>query len=459
MSSEQLWQMVLSELELAMPESSFQTWFNNTSVKSIENGLVIINVPNIFTKEWLEKKYSKEILTILKNLDYNIREVEYIIDYSIKPSAYKNSSKKSRSSSIKNIGSVGDEDLKLPGLNIDAKTGLNSRYAFDNFVVGSFNELAHAAVSASVQNLGVSYNPLFIYGDVGLGKTHLIQAAGNEIKSLYPNLSILYVQAEKFTNDVVHALQHHKMDDFKERYRSVDVFIVDDLQFIAGKEKTQEELFHTFNSLYEKNKQIILSSDRPPRAIPELEDRLRSRFEGGMIADIGSPDLETRIAILKEKLIQKKASLDDEILNIVAKNFENNIRELEGALIRVLGLIKMTNTLPSVEIVSKWLLSTSSQSNKNISSKNIIEVVSGFYDIDEKLILSKNRRQEIVKARQISMYLLREILRLSLPSIGQKLGNKDHSTVIHAIGKIENGLKKDENLIEEIKKIKQKLYR
>ncbi|KKR09920.1 MAG: Chromosomal replication initiator protein DnaA [Parcubacteria group bacterium GW2011_GWA2_39_18] len=459
MSCEQIWQMVLSELELIMPESSFQTWFQNTSIKSFSGGLATISVPNIFTKSWLEKKYSKEILNILKNLDCDAREIEYVIDYSPKSSAYKNSSKKAKASSSKSLGHVGDEDLKLPGLNIDAKTGLNPRYAFDNFVVGSFNELAHAAVSASVQNLGVSYNPLFIYGDVGLGKTHLIQAAGNEIKSLYPNLSILYVQAEKFTNDLVHSLQHHKMDDFKEKYRNIDVFIIDDIQFIARKEQTQIELFYTFNTLYEKNKQIILSSDRPPRAIPELEDRLRSRFEGGMIADIGAPNLETRIAILKEKLIQKNTSLDDEIVNHIAKNFENNIRELEGALTRVLGLIKMTNTLPSVEIVSKWLLSTSSQSNKNISSKNILEAVSVFYDIDEKLILSKSRRQEIVKARQVSMYLLREILRLSLPSIGQKIGNKDHSTVIHAIGKIENGLKKDENLIEEIKKIKQKLYK
>lgn len=459
MSCEQIWQMVLSELELVMPESSFQTWFQNTSIKSLSGGLATISVPNIFTKGWLEKKYSKEILNILKNLDCDAREIEYIIDYSPKSSTYKNTSKKTKASSNKNLGRVGDEDLKLPGLNIDAKTGLNPRYAFDNFVVGSFNELAHAAVSASVQNLGVSYNPLFIYGDVGLGKTHLVQAAGNEIKNLYPNLSILYVQAEKFTTDLVHALQHHKMDDFKEKYRSIDVFIIDDIQFIARKEQTQIELFYTFNTLYEKNKQIILSSDRPPRAIPELEDRLRSRFEGGMIADISAPNLETRIAILKEKLVQKNASLDDEIVNHIAKNFENNIRELEGALIRVLGLIKMTNTLPSVEIVSRWLLSTSSQSNKNISSKNILEIVSGFYDIDEKLILSKSRRQEIVKARQVSMYLLREILRLSLPSIGQKMGNKDHSTVIHSIGKIENGLKKDENLIEEIKKIKQKLYK
>lgn len=459
MNPEQMWQIVLNELELVVSKPNFLTWFQNTSIKSFSGSTVIIGVPNGFTKEWLEKKYNKTILEILKNIDNDISEIKYEITPVASPAAQKQRPSQKQPHHKNGPHLLDEGQLAFQELNIDKETNLNPRYSFDSFTVGPFNELAHAAVSVAIKNLGVSYNPLFIYGDVGLGKTHLLQAAGNEIKNLYPNLTIRYVQAEKFITDLINALLGHKMDDFKNTYRNIDVFIIDDVQFITGKEKTQEELFHTFNTLYEKNKQIILSSDRPPKAIPMIEDRLRSRFEGGMIADIGAPDLETRIAILKEKLIRKNTSLDDDIIQYIAKHFDRNIRELEGALTRVLGFSQITKTVPSLSSVVKLLNATSNEANKNISFKDILQIVAKFYDIDEKFILSKNRRQEIVKARQIVMYLMRDVLHHSFPHIGQKLGSRDHSTVIHAYNKIESELKESQNLSEELKKIKQQLYR
>jgi chromosomal replication initiator protein len=307
------------------------------------------------------------------------------------------------------------------------------------------------------KNPGRTYNPLFIYGGVGLGKTHLIQAIGNEVFGQGLG-KVKYVTSEKFTTEIISAITNHSIEKVKEAYRNIDVLIIDDIQFLAGKEKTQEEFFHTFNSLYEQNKQIILSSDRPPKAIPTLEERLRSRFEGGMIADIGYPDFETRVAILKAKVMQHNLTLPDEVLEYIANNIQRNIRELEGALNRIVVHSKLDSSLPSLEQVKKVLNNIINSPKKILSAKQILQVVAGFYDVAERDLINKNRRQEIVKPRQIAMYLLREELKGSYPFIGQKLGGRDHTTAIHACEKINRILKEDELLAEEINAIRQQLY-
>ena len=318
MSKDELWQTVLAQIQLNTSPANFSTWFKNTSVLSLENGQVTVSVPSFFVKGWLEQKYNKTIFKILRGLDVEIKDVKYIVG----EQKLKNTTKEPLS--IEDSGQPGFFEFKT-----NKETNLNPRYTFENFIVGPFNELPHAAAWATAENPGNMYNPLFIYGGVGLGKTHLLQATGNEISKKFPQKKIKYVSSEKFTSEVVASIKNRTMENIKTKYRTIDVLIIDDVQFLSGKEKTQEEFFHTFNHLYEKNKQIILSSDRPPKAIPALAERLRSRFEGGMIADISLPDLETRMAILKQKAQEKNISLPDEILAFVASKIPRNIRELE----------------------------------------------------------------------------------------------------------------------------------
>ena len=434
MNLKELWQTVLGEVELNISKASFITWFRNTKIHSQKEGLVTISAPNGFTKEWLENKYNKLILKILRNNSSDIKEVNFIIGKE------KPSDKNIKKETVQIPDSIGSQ-LNFQEFSINKETNLNPKYTFDNFVIGSFNELAQAAGRAITKNLGTLYNPFFVYGGVGLGKTHLMQAIGNYLVKKHPSKKIKYLSSEKFTNELIDAIRKKGMDNFKNKYNKIDVLIIDDIQFIAGKEKTQEEFFHTFNNLYQQNKQIIITSDRQPSAISTLEDRLRSRFEGGMIADISYPDLETRIAILKNKVKEKKIKISEDVLNYIAENVQRNIRELEGALNRVIAYSQLNNTVPTLKGTSEILSKIINPPKKTTNYKNIIKTVAEFYDININDLMDRSRKKELVQPRQISMYLIREELRGSYPYIGEKIGGRDHTTVMYACQKINNALK------------------
>ena len=449
MSNEELWEAVLAQIQLNISPANFATWFKGTKIISREKNQVMVSTPNSFAKEWLEQKYNKIIFKILYGLDHNIREVEYCIE----KQNLKVKIPKKRTVRWKEDGQLG-----FQGLEIDKETNLNPKYTFENFVVGSFNELAHAAAQAVVQKPGLVYNPLFIYGGVGLGKTHLLEAVGNEVSKNFQGKKIKYIPSQRFTEGVVRAIRTHKMESFKSNYRGIDLLIIDDVQFLAGKEKTQEEFFHIFNLLYEKNKQVVLSSDCPPRAIPSLTERLMSRFTGGMIADISLPDFETRVAILKTKAKEAEFSFPDEIYNFIAGAIQRNIRELEGALNQVIVYQKINNKPPDISVVKTLLGKIMKGGRKKITHKKVISAVAEFYDLAEKDILTPSRKKEIVRPRQIAMYLLRKELNNSFSFIGDRFGGKDHTTVIHSYEKINNEIQKNKNLEEEIQMITQKIY-
>ncbi len=457
MDLNQLWQAALGELELNLSKANFTTWFKNTKIINYDKRKheATLSVPNIFTKEWLQNKYHKFILSALKNVAPEIKKINYQVGEETKTNL-----NNFFTTSLKKVFVKKEEKTEEPNrLVFDPETNLNPKYTFKSFIVGSNNELAHAACQAVVKNPGTTYNPLFIYGGVGLGKTHLLQATGNEIAASNPLKKIKYLSSEKFTSEMIKAIQNHKTNGFKDYYRNVDVLIVDDVQFLAGKEKTQEEFFHTFNALYTLNKQIILSSDRPPKAIPTLEERLRSRFEGGMIADIGQPDLETRMAILRAKCKEKGFSAPREVLNYIASQIQNNIRELEGALNRVVAYCELNNTRPTLENTTTILASLIKPvPKKTVNAKQIIDAVSSFYNLSRDEILGKSRKKELVKPRQISMYLLREEVKSSYPYIGEVLGGRDHTTAIHACKKIEAEINNDDSLKQEINLIKKKIF-
>ena len=447
MTQEELWQAVLAQIQLNISQANFATWFKSTEIVSFKEGEIVIAVPNSFAKEWLENKYGKTIFKILYNLDKEIKDVKYSVGKSELKVARR------PQVSLPNAGQLEFEEFK-----INKETNLNPRYTFDNFIIGAFNELAHAAAWAAAKKPGLVYNPLFIYGGVGLGKTHLLQALGNAVIKNFSQKKVRYIPAERFTAGVVSSIKNHDMEDFKIKYRAIDVLILDDVQFLAGKEKTQEEFFHTFNTLYEANKQIILSSDRPPKAIPALAERLRSRFEGGMIGDIGYPDYETRVAILKAKSQERGVSFSEEILDYIASNIQRNIRELEGALNRLVAYQKINNQNPNLEITKSLLRSLFLSPNKVANPKKIIQTVAEFYDLKEREILSNSRKKEIVKPRQVAMFLLREVLKGSYPFIGRKFGGKDHTTAIHACEKIQKELEADEGLSNEVELIRQRIF-
>jgi len=447
MSNEELWQAVLAQIQLNTSPANFATWFKNTEISSQKDGQITISTPNSFVKEWLENKYGKSIFKILHSLDEKIKEVNFDIC-------------KSGLKALKRdpVSIPKDGQLEFQELEIDRQTNLNPRYTFENFIIGPFNELAQAAAFASAKNPGKVYNPLFIYGGVGLGKTHLLQALGNEVIKNFHQKKIQYLPAEKFTSAVVTAIRNREIEGFKTKCQKADILILDDVQFLAGKEKTQEEFFHTFNALYEKNKQIVLSSDRPPKAIPALAERLRSRFEGGMIADISYPDYETRIAILKAKCLERKTDFSEDVLNYIAANIQRNIRELEGALNRLIAYQRLNSQSPDLEAAKTLLKSIVLSPSKVVSVKKIIQAVADFYDLKEKEILSSSRKKEVVRPRQVAMYLLREELKSSFPFIGRKCGGKDHTTAIHAYGKMIKELEKSEQLEEELSLIKQRIF-
>jgi len=459
MNTNELWQAVLGELELSLSKANFTTWFKQTFISEVLENSVIVGVPNLFTKAWLEKKYAKEILQSLQDLtNGTVKQLAYRVET------------RSQNSQVVNLF----EPTPEPQVQSDSyqprtehepqeiRTGefsLNNKYCFSAFIVGKQNELAHAAAQAVCAQPGGVYNPLFIYGGVGLGKTHLLQAVGNELIRKNPETRILYVTCERFTNDFITALKTGRMVEFKNRYRTVDVLLVDDIQFITGKEGTQEEFFHTFNQLYQNNKQIVISSDRPPKAIPALENRLVSRFECGMMADVGSPDFETRIAILETKCREKSYMMEREILHHVATVIQTNVRELEGALNKIIAFHQFKNIKPTAESVKPILSSfQSSNTRKSITPKQLILTVAGYFDVQIEDLLGQSRQKRLAFPRQIIMYIMREEMKASYPSIGTELGGRDHTTAMHAYDKISGCLETDEKLQHDLELIKQKLY-
>jgi chromosomal replication initiator protein len=412
----------------------------------------VVSVPNGFIKEWLENKFNKKILESIRSQSHEIREVRYVIGRSKLELAKRNFS------NILLEREIESESKNEADKDVDRATNLNKRYLFDSFVVGSNNELAHAACLAITKNLGKLYNPLFLYGGVGLGKTHLLQAIGNKLMAENTSKSILYISSERFTASILESLMNRTIEDLKSKYCKLDLLMIDDIQFIAGKEKTQDIIFSTFNELYGRNKQIVLSSDRPPKAIPALEERLKSRFEGGMIADIGIPDFETRLAILKQKSHEKNYDFNEEILTYISTNIQKNVRELEGALNRVGAFSQIYNRVPDIKEVKNILNTYLSSSYKRTSPQSILKAAAEFYNISLNDLVKRSRKKEIVKPRQVAMFLLREETKLSFPEIGQKLGGRDHSTVIHACEKIKSESSVDEPLRQELVLIRERVY-
>jgi chromosomal replication initiator protein len=450
-----VWQATLGELELTLSKANFTTWFKHTYIASLENDKVIVCVPNTFTKAWLEKKYHQAIIKSLRNITGSpIREIIYKVE--VRPQEEVVTEIKTRAMADK---PEGPKPINLPQKDHWCEIGLNPRYTFKNFVVGKGNELANAAAQASAAKPGESYNPLFIYGGAGLGKTHLLQAIGHEVLAHFPHLRVLYVTCERFTNEFIHAVRGGKAKEFKDTYRNVDVLLVDDIQFLTGKEGTQEEFFHTFNALHQNNKQIVISSDRPPKAIPALEHRLLTRFEWGMMADISSPDFETRVAILANKCREKNYELDHEFLEFVASTIQSNIRELEGALNKIIAYHQFKSLSPSRESIEEILQSFSPiQKRKSIAPRQVIETVAGYFELKVNDLLGKSREKRLAFPRQITMHILREEMKTSYPSIGQCLGNRDHTTAMHAYEKISNLLKTDDQLKRDYELILDKLY-
>ena len=445
----QLWQVVLGNLELSLSKASFTTWFKHTSILDQNEGKIVIGVPNSFTKEWLQNKFHQEILRAVRSVNPDIAHIEYQITSNYRPAPYP----------PQKIEAGAPADRPVTPKPSTLSTGLNPKYTFQNFIIGSNNELAAAAASAVTKNPGKSYNPLFVYGGVGLGKTHLMQAVGNEfLKNSSPS-KVLYVTSEKFTNDFIQAVRDNRAENFKNLYRGVDVLLVDDIQFLAGKEQTQEEFFHTFNALHQNNKQIVLSSDRLPKDIPAIEERLVSRFEWGMIADVQPPDFETRLAILRAKAKERGYGVEDQVLEYIAQAVETNIRELEGSLNRLMVFCQLNNTAPSLERVKDVLSQIIfSPKKRSVSPKRIMEIVSDYYNVTVDDLIRQSRKREYVVPRQVAMYIIRKELETSLPMIGEIFGGRDHTTVIHAVDKVQTLSKEKEGLRHEISLLTNRVY-
>jgi len=450
MEIKELWNKCLSEIELNISKANFTTWFKNTSIIKKEDGVVQVGVPNEFVKDWLYNKFHKLILKTLIEKNDSVRSVEYII-HKQEPK-YEQDFKDNNRMMIRTSLNI-NKELPLNDLYVNKDDNLNPKYNFNSFVVGPFNELAYAVAQAIITNPGQNYNPFFVYGGTGLGKTHMIQAIGNTIKIKHPQKKVYYVSLEKFTIDYINSIQNKNPNSFKEKYRKYDVIIMDDVQFISGKDKTQEELFHLFNTLYEKDKQIIFSSDKHPNFIQGLEERLQSRFASGMTVQIVAPDYESRVAIIKAKFESTNCIIETEIVSSLAESLDGNIRELEGSLNSVICQSQLKNRALTLSEV-KTLIKNNIRPKKNVAIKDIVSIVADYYNLSEGVIYEKTRRREIVRARQVAMYLLREDFNISYPLIGQKLGDRDHTTVIHSHLKIKSDLTTDPSLLQEIEKIR-----
>ena len=453
MQQDHVWQAVLGEIEVSVSRASFVTWFKNTSLLRLENDIVIVGVPNIFIKQQLERKFNTLVADALAHNGLSPKAIQYKVH--------------SGGALHKKIDDEEPVVLTQPktqrqtqaksGLSHNYRQGINGQYTFDSFIVGSGNELAYAACQAVAANPGKKYNPLFLYGGVGIGKTHIMQAVGNAILKNNRDARVVYISSEQFVQEFLDAIRFKKNTDFAGYYRSADVLIIDDIQFIAGKEKTQEEFFHTFNALHQANKQIIISSDKPPKDIPTLEDRLRSRFAWGMSIDMQIPDFETRCAIVQTKASSKDFELPQPVVEFLANTIRTNIRELEGALNQLIAFCEMRGVEPDLALV-KSVVGASQSRPKHVTAKQVIDKTAKHFHISIDDILGPKRDKDIVVPRQIAMYLLRSELHLSFPKIAKELGRKDHTTAIHSVEKIEKSNAQDQQIKEAISAIKERLY-
>ncbi|MFZ1360820.1 MAG: chromosomal replication initiator protein DnaA [Candidatus Saccharimonadales bacterium] len=447
-----LWQSVLGEIELSVSRVNFVTWFSSTELVSLSDDEAVVAVPNVFAIRQFEVKFNNQLVEILKKNGVSPAKITYTVKT--------NSKKKviSRETTATAQHPSVEELIARPSTKSTVSpTGLNPRYTFDSFIVGSSNDLAYTACQAVAQFPGVKYNPLYLYGGVGLGKTHLMQAVGNEIIKQQPDQRILYVSSETFVKEFLDSIRFKKKG-FSDKYRNVDVLIIDDMQFIAGKEKTQEEFFHTFNALHQNNKQIIISSDKPPKSIPTLTERLRSRFEMGMAIDVQMPDFETRCAILETKASLSGVELGRETAEYLASNIKTNIRELEGALNQLLAYAEMRGITPDITTAEGLIGNVRHSRPQHITPKQIIDKTAKHFQLTTPEMCSQRRDKHIVTPRQIAMYLLRSELHLSFPKIAGELGRKDHTTAIHSIEKIEKAIKLDFTIREQVAEIREKLY-
>ncbi|KJZ85051.1 hypothetical protein ClosIBUN13A_CONTIG79g00948 [Clostridium sp. IBUN13A] len=440
-----IWAKTLETIKSELSEVSFNTWIKSCEPISISSDTITISVPNSFTQDILDKRYKDLVANSIEVVCSKLYKIEFVI-----------ASEASEKEDLKETSS--NSASKSIVVNDEMSSTLNPKYTFNSFVIGNSNRFAHAASLAVAESPAKAYNPLFIYGGVGLGKTHLMHAIGHYILDNNPSAKVVYVSSEKFTNELINAIKDDKNEDFRNKYRNVDVLLIDDIQFIAGKERTQEEFFHTFNALHDANKQIILSSDRPPKEIPTLEDRLRSRFEWGLIADIQVPDFETRMAILKKKADVENLNVANEVMGYIATKIKSNIRELEGALIRIIAYSSLTNRDVTVDLATEALKDIiSKKQGKHITIDLIQDVVSSYFNLRVEDLKSQRRTRNVAHPRQIAMYLSRKLTDMSLPKIGEEFGGRDHTTVIHAYEKISENLKTDDSLQHTVNDITKKL--
>lgn len=450
-----LWQSVLGEIELSVSHATFTTWYKNTELISQSEEEVVIAVPNIFAKKQFEVKFNDQIKKVLASNGLTPKQITYTIIVAGKKTHINRET--TREEEVTNTSSPQPQQLSSKSTSAPVYGNLNPRYTFDNFIVGSSNDLAYNVSQAVAANPGVKYNPIFLYGGVGLGKTHLMQAIGNEIIKNTPESRVLYISIETFVNEFLDYIRFKKKG-FSDKYRNIDVLIVDDMQFIKDKEKTQEEFFHTFNFLHQNNKQIIISSDKPPRSIPTLTERLRSRFEMGMAIDVQMPDFETRCAILTAKAAISGVELNRETVEYLATNIKTNVRELEGALNQLLAYAEMRGISPDITTAEGLLGNVRHSRPQHLTSKQIIDRTAKHFQLNVEEICSEKRDKHIVTPRQIAMYLLRSELHLSFPKIAGELGRKDHTTAIHSVEKIEKAIKLDFVIREQVASIREKLY-
>lgn len=434
----EIWKQALELIQQEMTSVSFSTWIEPIIPVSLENNVLSLEVPSEFNLGIINSRYKDLIQNAVRAVTKKDLSINLFVKSAEQPKKEETVSQDSTASSFVSV--------------------LNPKYTFDTFVKGSGNQLAHAAALAVAESPATAYNPLFIYGGVGLGKTHLMHAIGHYIIEQYPSKKVLYTSSEKFTNELINAIKDDRNEEFRNKYRNIDVLLIDDIQFIGGKERTQEEFFHTFNALYEASKQIVLSSDKPPKEILTLEERLRSRFEWGLIADIQAPDMETRVAILRKKSQQERYDIPDEVLSYIAENIESNIRELEGALNRVIAYASLTGSPITLELAQnclKQLLAGISKTNINYNT--IMKVVARYYDISPEMLTTHKRSRDIAHPRQVAMYLCRELTDMSLPKIGQVFGGRDHTTVMHACEKIQEAIEQSSELRRTIMELKRNI--
>ncbi len=439
MKANQAWQATLGQLQMEMPKAAFDTWVRDADLLSYEDGSFTIGVQNTYARDWLDSRLSSTVQRLLTDMMNRTVEVRFIVWQPLEEKA---------------LAHEPLQESVAPGVEA-FNTSLNGRYSFNNFVVGASNRLAHAASLAVAEKPSQAYNPLFLYGGVGLGKTHLLQAIGNQCTQT--GLSVLYVSSEEFTNDLINAIRSHTTQAFREKYRRIDVLLIDDIQFIAGKESTQEEFFHTFNTLHGQDKQIVMSSDRPPKAMVTLEERLRSRFEWGLTADIQPPDFETRVAILRSKADRAGYNIPDDIIEIIARKFQSNIRELEGALTRIVAYADLRGMAMTAQLIESALADLLPHRTE-VQPDQVIQTVADAYGLTTDRMVGRERSRQVALPRQIAMYLLREEANISLPQIGDALGGRDHTTVMYACSKIADLLERDDKIRRKVIEIREQLF-